>query len=181
MLSIFHLLLETSHPTVEPGLQALSNWLWDYLLQDPIPNLPNTDLLDMRSRRHMLDVKRTLLAVQQIWYVASSLLALLVAMQIRNKRLLVKSLYYTSYLGLGVLGIVGVLTSLSFRWSFNYIHQLLFTNQSWVFSLDSALIQLFPIHYFQQFFIYWSLAGGVTFLLLLFIAKLLRERDSSKN
>jgi uncharacterized membrane protein len=98
-------------------------------------------------------------------------------MQIRNKWQLVKSLYYTSYLGLGVLGIAGVVAALGFRWSFNYIHQLLFTNQSWVFSLDSALIQLFPLHYFQQFFIYWSLAGGATFLLLLFIAHLLHERN----
>ena len=156
MLTWFHALLYIFHPILPTELQPLSRWLWDYLLYDPYFDLPNTDLLVMRERRHMLDVKHTLGDLRHLWWFSLGLWMSLLAAQYRpitQRRL---ALRMSLYVGMSVIGIAGIMAAINFHASFNLIHHLFFTNHSWVFPTGSLLIQLFPLHYFQQFFVIWS-------------------------
>ena len=156
MLTWFHALLYGFHPALPDELQPLSRWLWDYLLYNPYFDLPNTDLLTLRERRHMLDVKYALHDIRQTWWFSIGVwLGLLVAQYrpIAQRRL---ALRMSLYVGMSIIGIAAIMAVIDFHASFNLLHHLFFTDHSWVFPAGSLLIQLFPLHYFQQFFVIWS-------------------------
>lgn len=181
MLLVFHLLLYGLQPDIPADLQETGRWLWHYLLHDPTPSLPNTDLLDMPARRHMLDVKRILLDMRHAWWVITAVFLLLLAMAARKRMLLAQALRWSAYAGLGTLAAGALLAVLNFRWAFVMLHYLLFTEQNWVFAADSALIRLFPLTYFQQFFLYWLFLSVMGFLLLLLAARFLRIHHANPD
>ena len=156
MLTWFFVLLYWLHPTLPPELTPLSNWLWDYLLHNPHFDLPNTDLLVMRERRHMLDVKHALFDMRHVWWFSLGLWLSLLAAQYRPTTQWRLALRMTTYVGVTIVSIAGIMATVDFHASFNLLHYLFFTGRSWVFPAGSLIIQLFPLNYFEQFFMIWS-------------------------
>ncbi|MBJ6611367.1 MAG: DUF1461 domain-containing protein [Candidatus Thiothrix moscowensis] len=170
MLAAFHLLLHTQRPEISPELQASSQWVWQYLLHDSVLNLPNTSLLDMSARRHMLDVKRILATFQQATLLLAAVGGLLLILQARPAANLRRLLDWSGRMGMSLMAVGMVAASVDFRWAFILLHKLLFLERTWVFPDDSLLIRLFPLEYFQQFFLYWVFLCVMSFLLLLLTA-----------
>lgn len=136
------------HPTPSPALSITNVFVWDYLLHDPIFALPNTTLLDIRSRRHLLDVKKVISDTQQLLLTLSVLLILLLFWQRKQIKVIG---CYAAYLGFAFLCVLSSVSLFAFRFVFNALHQLFFSAKTWFFSPDSVLIQLFPLTYFQYF------------------------------
>lgn len=177
MLFFFHLLLYTFQPQAPDDLKDAGEWIWRYLLDDPSLRLPNTDLLDMRSRRHMLDVKRILVELRHIWWGVTATFLLLFLLQWRKRLRLAQTLCWSGYIGLGTLLAGGMLAVLNFRWAFIMLHYLLFSGMTWVFPADSVLIRLFPLNYFQQFFIYWVAACTAGFIVMVWWGRVLAKKS----
>lgn len=175
LLLVFHLLLYGFQPESPADLQEIGKGLWHYLLYEPGLLLPDILSLDMHARSHMLDVKRILIELRHIWLVFSACLLLLLGLQVRHRCLLTKTLRWSAWAGLGVLVAGLLLAVLNFRWAFVMLHFLLFSQQNWVFPADSALIRLFPLSYFQQFFVYWLGLSVLGFLSLWLLARMLRR------
>lgn len=170
MLAAFHLLLHTQRPEISPELQASSQWVWQYLLHEPTLHLPNTSLLDISARRHLLDVKRILVTFQHTTLILAVFGAVLVFLQARPAARLLHLLGWTGRMGMSLMAIGMILGIVDFRWAFIQLHKLLFLERTWVFPDDSLLIRLFPLEYFQQFFLYWVFLCVMSFLLLLLTA-----------
>ncbi|WP_287604706.1 DUF1461 domain-containing protein [Thiothrix sp.] len=165
MLIVFHGLLYWYQPVPKSELAVLHDWVWHYFLVEPMPVLPNTDLLDMRSRRHLLDVK---IILNNLWgtLLISILVSLFLLVRFRHElKKLTKHVFYVNIL---IFSGFVILVFLDFRSAFVEVHYLLFPVNSWFFAQDSLLIQLFPLGYFQQFFYLWF-AGCITLSLCLFM------------
>ena len=159
ILTVWLALVYFYHPTPPIELSNINVFVWDYLLHDPIFSLPNTTLLDIRSRRHLLDVKKVISNTQQLLIILSLLLPLLLFW--RRKQIKVIGCY-VAYLGFTFLCVLSGISLFAFRFFFNALHQLFFPAQTWIFAPDSVLIQLFPLTYFQYF---TGIGMGISLLL----------------
>ena len=175
MLGWLQVLIHTFHPQLAPHLQPLSTALWDYLLPDPTEALPNFIWLDMRARRHMLDVKHALSTVQHLTYWSLGIWLALLGVQYRLRQQWQRALKASVVVGVVILASAAGAALLDFRASFSALHHLFFTNQSWVFPRTNTLIQLYPLTYFQQFFLLWSSLAVATWAGLWWAA---RTKDS---
>lgn len=175
MLLCFHFLLYVFHPQLTVDLQENSQQVWAYLLRDNGLTLPDLAFLDMRGRHHMLDVKRILVELRHVWWIVTVVFLALSVLQLRHKDWLPGTLRWSAYAGLGILLAGGLLAVTNFRWAFIMLHYLLFTEQTWIFAADSILIRLFPLSYFQQFFISWFVLCCAAFLMLWLLSRFLRR------
>lgn len=171
VLTVLMVLIYTLRPDVAAQLQQLSQWVWAYLLIDPLLYLPNTSELSIEERRHLLDVKRVLYPVHWAWWLSGGI-ALLACLTIgfwRGAQAIRSIMRTSAWLILGITLLAGVAAFVDFSGSFNGLHGLFFKANTWIFPASSTIIQLFPFAYFQTFAIYWGslnlLVAGILLLL----------------
>ena len=128
-------------------------------------SLIDLDIYSIHEKRHLLDVKRVLKVTYQLWMILL-VLSSIISIFFRNSyRIFFRRV---SILGLSICFIL-LVSSISFIDSFNFLHTLLFNNQTWIFPNNSMLIELFPLVYFQQFFFFFLIGNIILFISLLFL------------
>ena len=151
-LTIFEITLYIFHSAFNQNILSLKthNSIWDYLLYQEYISFIDLDIFTINEKRHLLDVKRLLEKINQIWLTL--LFFSFAGVIIISFKKLWFSIISKIYLWSLILLIFLIMLSLNFLTNFNFLHSLFFIDNSWVFSQNSILIKLFPIIYFQQFF-----------------------------
>jgi len=151
-LTIFEITLYLFHSAFNQNILSLKthNSIWDYLLYQEYISFIDLDIFTINEKRHLLDVKRLLEKINQIWLTL--LFFSFAGVIIISFKKLWFSIISKIYLWSLILLIFLIMLSLNFLTNFNFLHSLFFIDNSWVFSQNSILIKLFPIIYFQQFF-----------------------------
>lgn len=150
----------------EGGLQEKSRWIWQYLLDDNNFTLVNMEGLSVAERRHLLDVKRILQAIEQLCYIGIIVTGCSVAIGWFVLKKSFCGLFQQIAISLfSLIVFLGILAIVNFFDYFLLLHEILFEKDTWFFSGDSLLIRLFPFQYFQQFLFFLLLFS----LLLVFL------------
>ena len=149
-LTLFELLLHIFHTTINSTAnQEIISSVWNYLLKQRYITFIDLDIFTIHEKRHLLDVKRVLENSYNIWlWLFTTTIFLLFILKEKRGEVLNRSRVVTIIIAVSL-----ILISLNFLDSFNSFHTLFFKNQSWIFDPNSTLIEIFPIEYFQQFFI----------------------------
>lgn len=173
VLTVLMGLIYTLRPDVTTSLQLLSQWVWNYLLIDPLLYLPNTNELSIEERRHLLDVKRVLRHVHWVWWLSCGI-ALLTGGGIgywQGWQAIRSFMRISAWLIVSITVLSGLVAFVDFSGSFNELHGLFFKANTWVFPTNSTIIRLFPFAYFQTFAIYWGSVNVLIASLLLFLLR----------
>jgi hypothetical protein len=147
-LSLFEVLLYYFHSplthSIEDPLKQQATWT--YLLHQKYLSFIEIDAYTIHEKRHLLDVKRFFEKVHIVWITFTFFSLIILPIFFKH---LIKIIIY-----LGItINTLFILFSLNFINSFDFLHTLLFTKNSWVFNKESKLIEYFPLIYFQEFFI----------------------------
>jgi integral membrane protein (TIGR01906 family) len=106
-----------------------------------------------RELKHMVDVKVVLQTVLQVHAVAVFLCAVSLFLLWRPPRAR-RSTYQALINGcmgfIGIMAAVAVVSYLRFDVFFTAFHRVLFAGDSWLFSYDDTLIQLFPLQFWIE-------------------------------
>jgi len=159
-LTIFELILYNFHSPINSKIIEPTEHYntWIYLLHQKYMGFIESDLLNIKEKRHLLDVKRVFKATHILWIISSSLGFLLFIIFFK------KTLKYIIIFGL-TLNSLSLLLSFNFLNSFNFFHSLFFKQNSWIFLKNSLLIKWFPLIYFQEFFAIFLLLSFSLFAL----------------
>lgn len=163
-LSVFELLLHAFHTPLSTEIKdpLLQEQTWTYLIYQKYLAFIDLDAFNVHEKRHLLDVKRIFNETYILWIISTILSFLILSVFFK------KIINILIYLGL-ISNSLLLFFSLNFINSFNFLHTLVFPNNSWIFAKESLLIQCFPLIYFQEFFILFLIFSS---LLFLFIYKL---------
>ncbi|CAA6816054.1 MAG: Unknown protein [uncultured Sulfurovum sp.] len=164
-LSIFELLLYSFHSPFGVAIKnpIIHEQTWTYLLHQQYISLIEIDNYTIYEKRHLLDVKKLLEQTYNLWLffiILSSIILIKFFHQIIQNLI---------FIGI-IFNLLLIVLSLNFIKIFDLLHSLLFTNNSWVFSSDSLLIESFPLLYFQHFFALFLI---ITFLIFFLVQKIL--------
>lgn len=135
------------------SLEKMREKTWDYLLYEKYQSLPNIKGYTIQERRHLLDVKRRIAQLEKSLLFTTIFGVFLLALNTWYRRPFRKVLSLMSKIELSFIILAVTLALLAFKPLFNLLHQWLFIPGTWVFMEDSYLIQLFPYHYFLEFFL----------------------------
>ena len=143
VLSIFTLLF-SYHATLLffPQTVNQENTL-DYLNNNQ-PLLQNYTAAELS---HLEDVQKVMSLADNIFYVSLVLSLLLIIYGLKRK-LLPKMLLYGGISIVSVIGLILILTLISFNSSFTAFHEIFFPQGNWQFPSDSLLIQTFQLDFF---------------------------------
>jgi uncharacterized membrane protein len=94
---------------------------------------------------HLIDVKILFQFLKAIWA-----LLLLLVFGI-NRKLKIGKVRTGVYLL--IISLLSLIIIPFFNFFFSNVHKLFFKNQSWIFPVDSLILQVFPMIYFKTFFI----------------------------
>lgn len=120
LIQLWHTPWGESYPA---DLQALADRVWAYLLVDDAYVLIAHDQLNMNEERHLLDVKKLLDGLFEVWSCSGFIFLSAYLLNQYRRELLVIS----AKVGLGLLALLFVLTLiLGFRNSFVYFHHFFF-------------------------------------------------------
>ncbi|CAA6812616.1 MAG: Unknown protein [uncultured Sulfurovum sp.] len=172
-LSVFELLLYSFHSPLGNTIKnpTLQEATWTYLIHQKYMGFIELDTYTIYEKRHLLDVKKVFEKTYDLWIIFT-LLSVVILLFFFKK--IIKSV-----IALGIsINILLIVFSLNFIKSFELFHNLFFKNNSWIFSNDSLLIQLFPLHYFQEFFILLLLLTFSIFILL-YMYRYLNAKNST--
>ncbi len=153
LLGLFELILHTFHTPfgyslVEPQAQMQT---WEYLLQQHYVSLIDVDLFSIHEKRHLLDVKRLFDRLYLLWLILLAVgSAGGVLLYVRFRSTFKRLRYDLWIMGVGS-ALLLIMALIFFQESFEWLHQLLFPYQSWLFPPDSLLIEWFPEVYFIEF------------------------------
>jgi len=151
-------------PLKEANTHAIT---WMYLLEQKYVTLIDLDVYTIHEERHLLDVKRLLNTTFTFWLISIGLIAFgLIIFKAQSREIIKGSVKF----GLIIIFLL-VLASIDFTQSFHLFHSFFFNPQTWVFPDSSMLIKVFPLVYFQQFFIVLLASSFVLFIVLWFLAK----------
>jgi integral membrane protein (TIGR01906 family) len=150
----------------------------DYLLNDSgieflgdLHFADGTPIYNERELRHMSDVKQVVIGALRVWLVSLvGVIGLsLVQWFVWSKRAAVDGLRRGSILTLIVFTILAVGVAAAFGPVFVEFHHIFFQGDTWLFSYSDTLIRLFPERFWQDAFIFLTLASlveaGVVFWL----------------
>jgi integral membrane protein (TIGR01906 family) len=153
LLSSFELTLWLFHSPygsaiIEPKSHQLT---WIYLLKQEYISFIDLDIFNIHEKRHLLDVKRTFETIYNIWTILSIItIVIIISLYLFYKDKFIMIMRYLIYIGVITI-LLSVVISFDFLNSFSFLHQLIFPNQSWIFTDDSILIKWFPLRYFKEF------------------------------
>lgn len=105
---------------------------------------------------------------------ATGLIGLAVTWVIAGRKQAGRALMLAGALVLGVLILLGVWAFVDFNGLFTFVHSLFFAGDSWIFSSDSLLIQLFPQAFWAAMVGLWVLVNVVLSTLALIVGKLIK-------
>ena len=158
-LAVWWLVLHGHYWLGDWGLQRQQ--IVAYLLGEGRDGLPDIGFLNFAEARHLLDVRRLFSFIETLLYYFLPVSMLIFFLKRSFSRGIV--LLYTGYLGLGSVLLLGLsILSGGFVALFVFLHTLLFPVGTWVFPVDSSLIQLFPLDYFFRFALWY--VGSLTLL-----------------
>lgn len=143
ILSIFTLLF-SYHTTLFFFPQTINqeNTI-DYLTNNH-PLLQNYTAAELS---HLQDVQKVMSMADNLFYVSLVLILLLIISGFKRK-LLPQMLLYGGISIVAVIGLILILTLISFNSSFTVFHEIFFPQGNWQFPSDSLLIQTFPLDFF---------------------------------
>lgn len=108
----------------------------------------DVSFLSTAEQDHMQDVRNVIFGVKIIFSLSFALLAVIFV----SKRELFFSAIKPAVIGVFVfLTIIGVGSLFGFSQVWTWFHHVLFPQGNWMFSVDSTLIQLFPIEFFMAY------------------------------
>ena len=99
---------------------------------------------------HLQDVKKVMRKADYVFYVLLLLATISLTHHKKNKEQLQKLFKYGGITTLSFVGVLFLISIISFTTSFTFFHQLFFPQGNWQFAADSLLIQTFPISFFIQ-------------------------------
>lgn len=173
-LSIFEFLLYSFHSPFNSSIKEplAHSSTWTYLLHQQYISFIEVDIFNIHEKRHLLDVKRVFEQTYSLWMFFTSLASLIfIFFLIKIRKSIKKLLTYTIVLGVTINSLF-ILFSLNFVEHFKFSHTLFFTQNSWIFSENSLLIEWFPLSYFQEFFLLFLLLNFSILLCVYFIKSL---------
>jgi len=170
-LSIFELLLYTFQSPFGSNVSKNEQYhkVWVYLLEQKYESFIDLESLSIHEKRHFLDVKRLLEEVHTFWMLLSPLGVL--ALVLFFKKMMPYFLLMGLVFKLMIIGLFGM----NFIGSFDSIHAFFFVSNSWRFPETSLIIELFPLHYFQEFLMLLMLLIFVSFMVMGFFYLLLKR------
>ncbi len=138
-------------------------------LKGSTPNVSSA--LDAKEKPHMEDVKRIFYWIQVALNILLSLgiiTALIVSFMAKKKSREMGAILLAG----GIIALLSMLLFAAFLWLdfgslFDTMHQFLFANGTWVFPMDSTLIQLYPQDFFES--IGFLIARSIFFIANIFI------------
>jgi uncharacterized membrane protein len=171
-LTVFTFLLHTFQSPLDSNIKESTahTATWIYLLQQHYIAFIEDDIFNIYEKRHLLDVKKIFKTIESIW-LFSLLLSTIMTMALMTLQQLKIVLYYFYKIGL-ITHLLLISLSLNFLNSFSYLHSFLFPKNSWTFPKDSILIEWFPLHYFQEFFILFLILTLLLFFLIFYMEKI---------
>ncbi len=116
----------------------------NHLNDNTIPLLQNYTAVELS---HLEDVQKVMSMTDNLFYV-SLVLSLLLLIYGFKRKLLSKMLLYGGISIVAVIGLILILTIISFNSSFTAFHEIFFPQGNWQFPSDSLLIQTFPLEFF---------------------------------
>jgi integral membrane protein (TIGR01906 family) len=127
---------------------------------------PGAPLYNERELSHMLDVKVLVQQMIIVWLAVICLLAAIgiLAWQKNFLNLFWNSIKTGGWLTIGFIITILVAVAISFNWLFTEFHHLFFEGDTWLFLYSDSLIRLFPLPFWRDAFIVWSvliLSGSV--------------------
>lgn len=119
----------------------------DSLLFKVTLNNNEIDAFNKKEIKHMIDVKNIYLLLNKLKYL-SIIFILLIVILIR-KKFLFNSIYYSNFISLLFLIIIGFFINIDFSKYFTYFHELAFSNDLWLLNpRTDLLINLLPLSFF---------------------------------
>ncbi len=111
-----------------------------------------TPIYNERELSHMLDVKKVVQLLLNVWFVDLALLVLLKLWAWRAGwgEAYRAGLSRGGFLTAGVLLALGAFAAVSFWQFFAWFHSLFFAGDSWLFKFTDTLIRLFPLRFWQD-------------------------------
>ena len=97
---------------------------------------------------HLEDVKKVMNGLDYLFYFSLLIVTFIITIYKKKKDVIKKLVYYGGITSLAVSGIMMLFSLLSFNFTFEIFHKLLFPQGNWLFPTDSLLIQTFPIQFF---------------------------------
>jgi uncharacterized membrane protein len=128
------------------------------------------DNFTLFEKRHLLDVKRLIAALQSV-FILSGLLSVVIIIYRLQLGIILRNVFM---LLLVLSAVLFFLILCAFSYIFEQLHPYLFVHNSWFFSDDSQLILLFPLDYFQTFSLIY-----IAILSIFFSIGLLRNKTLS--
>jgi uncharacterized membrane protein len=133
------------------------------------------------ERSHMEDVKKIFFFGDVLFYILLLMVTLSFTYCRKDKMILNKMLKFSGYGIIGMMGIVFLLSILSFEMLFEWFHLLLFPQGNWTFPADSELIKTFPQEFFSWFWMkvmgLWSLEG----IIFIVVSRYLKDDNQNKR
>lgn len=134
---------------------------------------------------HMKDVQQVIRTTKTLFIISILILLLIISGTIytKNKKILKKSLKYSSITILGITAILIIMTMINFDWTFNLFHNIFFPQGNHSFYLNSLIKTLYP----DTFFLHTAMYSFVTtivlslIILILTILKFKRKEKTNKN
>ncbi len=125
---------------------------------------------------HLEDVKKVMSGIDYFFYLSLLVITFIITIYKKKKEIIKKLFYYGGISSLIFSGVIILFSLLSFNFIFTLFHKIFFPQGNWLFSMDSLLIQTFPI----QFFITISLKIMVIVIIIaagmIFISKMMNNK-----
>jgi integral membrane protein (TIGR01906 family) len=132
-----------------------------------------TSLYKPSELSHMEDVKKVVGGAFTAWWVMLVILGVtgVWAWRINWFSAYLRALARGGWLTIGVIVAILVGVAISFRDLFTDFHRIFFTGNSWLFLFSDTLIRLFPMHFWQDAFIWMGVFTLLGAGILIFIDK----------
>ena len=146
-------------PLFTEGDSQLKTEIQTYLFNLHPPVLIGQSQLSNEEERHLLDVKR--IFQNLFWITLCTGILPFIRLLLPQRGRVLRNI---GQAGLAYLALSGaILLCSGFRTGFIELHRLLFLADTWWFISDSSLIQLFPLSFFQQFVLTYTILAAFIF------------------
>jgi integral membrane protein (TIGR01906 family) len=114
--------------------------------------LQNKELLQLNytssELSHLKDVKKVMGFIDYLFYFSLLVCTLVITYYRKSQQQLKKMFKYSGLTVLIIMGLILIISILSFNFMFTIFHQIFFPQGNWMFASNSLLIETFPIEFF---------------------------------
>jgi integral membrane protein (TIGR01906 family) len=139
-----------------------------------------TPIYTDRELSHMIDVKRLLKTLLNLWLVALLVMIILGLWSWRADWWLRfrRSISIGGWVTTGLIVVIVIFMATSFMTFFTDFHELFFTGNSWIFLYSDTFIRLFPIRFWEDAFIF---VGAFCLIAGVLLGWLMRPKNQREN